>query len=75
MYLCLWSNVRERWTRARFLSQWYQVEGAPLEGVHVLGLDYYYGPHMEVSSIDPCVTGMYGYIWVVKGIYGYVSGM
>ena len=75
LLLCLRSNVQERRNKAQFLSMWYQVEGAPLEGVHVLGLDYYYGPHMEVSSIDQSVTGMYGYIWVVKGIYGYVSGM
>ena len=75
MDICLMSNVKERWTKARSLGKWYQVEGAPQEGVHVLGLDYHYGPRMEVSSMDPCVSGMYWYIWVVKGIHGYVSGM
>ena len=56
LLLCCRSNVGERRRDAEFLSDYYQVRGAPLEGVHVLGLDYLYGPNMEVSSSDNSVT-------------------
>ena len=54
--LCCRSNVVERRHDAEFLLDYYQVRGAPLEGVHVLGLDYYYSPHMEVSNSDNSLT-------------------
>ena len=35
--------------KVEFYIQYYQLHGAPLEGVHLLGFDYYYAQDMEVS--------------------------
>ena len=56
LLLCSRSQEESRRHEVDFLLDYYQVRGAPLEGVHVLGLDYFYGPHMEVSISDQSLT-------------------
>ena len=52
LLLCSRSRKESVRHEVDFLLDYYQVRGAPLEGTHVLGLDYYYGPFMEVSNND-----------------------
>ena len=49
MFCCGISYVKARGNKVEFLMEYYQIHGAPLEGLHVLGFDYYYGPQMQVS--------------------------
>ena len=49
MFCCGISHVKARRNKVGFLMEYYQLHGAPMEGVHVLGFDYYYGPQMQVS--------------------------
>ena len=48
--LCMRSREKSVRNKVEFLTDYYQVGGAPMEGTHYKGLDYYYGPHMEVNN-------------------------